>query len=157
ANSASDMFSLGLVLYQLLTGRHPFEADSAVAILYAIATRQAIPLSQLNPHVSPTLEALIEAMLQKDARLRPTAAEVEAALTRLPARDTLRAVCSPRLSVRREPELAALHVVFTAAAAGRGSLVCVSGEPGIGKTTLVEDFLHDLTERDLVCAIARGR
>jgi adenylate cyclase len=158
AEGASDIFSLGLVLYQLITGRHPFEAESALGILSGIATGQAVPPSQLNPEVPARLEALTEAMLHKDSRLRPTAAEVEAALTAQPARGTRRAVQTPaRLSVRREPELAALLTAFSAAAAGRGSLVCVAGESGIGKTTLVEDFLHELKALSSSSAIASGR
>src|SRR5262249_37635753 len=93
----------------------------------------------------------------KDPRMRPSAAEVEAALAVLPCRGKERPFQPPaRLSVRREPELAALDAAFTFAEAGRGSLVCVTGEPGIGKTTLVEDFLNDLVARPRACEIARG-
>ena len=46
---------------------------------------------------------------------------------------------------------------FESAAAGRGLLVCVIGEPGLGKTTLVEDFLDELVASDRPDALARGR
>lgn len=157
ADRASDVFSLGLVLYQLATGRHAFEADSALGILYAIATQEPVPPSQLNPEVAGPLEALIQSMLHKDPRLRPTAAEVEAALAALPGRSAARPVEAPaRLHVRREPELAALHAAYADAELGRCTLVCVAGEPGIGKTTLVEDFLEELKARTPACAIACG-
>jgi predicted ATPase len=158
ADSASDVFSLGLVFYQVATGMHAFEGDSDLGILHAIATKQPIPPSQLNPEVTADLEALMEAMLHKNPQLRPTAAEVDAALTVLPGRRAERAVqAAARLSVRREPELAALHAAFADADAGRGSLVCVTGEPGIGKTTLVEDFLDELAALARAHVIARGR
>src|SRR5262249_12068070 len=142
AEIASDVFSLGIVLYQLATGSHPFDADSALGILYAIATRQPVASSLLNADVPADLNALIEAMLHKDPGMRPSAAEVEAALA-APAGTVKERSIQPsaRISVRRERELAALGAAFTAAQAGRGSLVCVTGEPGIGKTTLVGDFL----------------
>src|SRR5262249_56906716 len=63
----------------------------------------------------------------------------------------------PRPIVRREPELAALRAALTRAEAGRGSLVCVTGEPGIGKTTLVDDFLKEVAARGHLCRSARGR
>src|SRR5262249_27683397 len=54
-------------------------------------------------------------------------------------------------------ELAELCRAFDSAAAGQGRFLCVTGEPGIGKTTLVEDFLSELAATDRPCALARGR
>jgi predicted ATPase len=141
---ASDVFSLGIVLHELATGRHPFGGDSPLDTLFAICERDPVPASRHNPEVPAPLDGLIGAMLHKDARLRPTAGEVVAALEAVgggAARGP-----APRPVVRREPELAALRDALAEADAGRGSLVCVAGEPGIGKTTLVEGFLDELAD-----------
>ena len=57
----------------------------------------------------------------------------------------------------RQKELAELGRAFESAAAGQGLFLCVTGEPGIGKTTLVEDFLGELAATGRLCALARGR
>ncbi len=62
-----------------------------------------------------------------------------------------------RHSVGRQKELAELGRAFESAAAGQGLFLCVTGEPGIGKTTLVEDFLGELAATGRPCALARGR
>ena len=62
-----------------------------------------------------------------------------------------------RHSVGRQKELAELGRAFESAAAGHGLFLCVTGEPGIGKTTLVEDFLSKLADTGRPCALARGR
>ncbi len=59
--------------------------------------------------------------------------------------------------VGRTKELAELRAAFDAAAGGRGLLLCVSGEPGAGKTTLVEEFLAGLADSGRSCYAARGR
>ena len=101
-------------------------------------------------------------MLEKDARLRPTAAEVDAVLGELTAKGAGllpgRAIASvQRHTVGRHNELAELRAGFESAAAGRGLLLCVAGEPGIGKTTLVEEFLAELAADGRACSVARGR
>jgi serine/threonine protein kinase len=76
-DSATDIFSLGLMLYELATGQHPFRADSDVGILFAIVAQTPVPPARLNPEIPLPLEGLIQHMLAKDSRLRPTAVEVE--------------------------------------------------------------------------------
>ena len=99
-------------------------------------------------------------MLKADRRLRPAKEEVSGAPHELAA--GLRAphkaaVRGDRHTVGRESERAELLSAFDAAANGKGSLLCISGEPGIGKTTLVEDFLGELETPEGGLTIARGR
>jgi predicted ATPase/predicted Ser/Thr protein kinase len=159
---ASDIFALGLVLYELATGQHPFLADSAFSILHAIAAQPPLPPARLNPEVPAALDALILQMLAKDARLRPPATEVDAVLAeltenraRLP--EHLRPGLGRPPTVGRQQERAALWAAFESATAGRGLLLCVTGEPGLGKTTLVEDFLDELAAGGRPHSVGRGR
>jgi predicted ATPase len=160
--AASDIFSLGLVLYELATGRHPFPADSPFGVLRAIEAQAPVPAARLSPAVPAPLDGLIQRMLAKDPGLRPTAAEVHAVLTELAGRGGGRPDPPPpapgkRPTVGRDPERAALRAGFEAAAAGSGLMLCVTGEPGLGKTTLVEDFLDELAAGGRRCGVARGR
>jgi tetratricopeptide (TPR) repeat protein len=148
-DAATDIFSLGLVLYELAAGRHPFQDDASLDVMYAIANHPALSPTRLNPEIPAPLESLILQMLAKDPRQRPTAGEVAEVLGALAVRGGTEpgagAVSTlPRRTVGREQERAALWAGFKSAAAGRGLILCVTGEPGIGKTTLVEDFLAEL-------------
>ncbi len=161
ADTASDVFSLGVVLYELTTGRHPFQMDSEVGTLNAIASHEAAPPSRLNLEIPADLDGLVQRMLAKTPNLRPTAAEVATALGQMwrrgfSAASSAATYPGKRLTVGREQEIAALRSGFAAAAAGRGSLISVAGEPGIGKTTLVDGFLGDAVATDANCQIAHG-
>jgi predicted ATPase len=160
--AASDVFSLGVVLYELATGQHPFPADSEAGLLHAIVAQEPLPPARLNPEVPAALDALILHMLAKDPRRRPTAAEVDAVVAGLagsrsgrPQSSSARPGRPP--TVGRGQERAALWAGFEAAAAGHGLFVCVTGEPGLGKTTLVEDFLDELAAGGRLCSVGRGR
>ena len=166
--SPADLFSLGIVLYELATGRHPFEAASALGTLNALIEQQPLSPSRLNPKLTGALEGLILCMLEKDPRRRPPADEVAAVLDGLALAPIL-TLTSPGIGcdggsqpagkprpVGRRRELAELDKGFASALAGSGLLTCVTGEPGLGKTTLVEGFLEDLLLRGHSFHLARG-
>ncbi len=166
--SPADLFSLGIVLYEMATGRHPYEAASAVGTLNALIEDQPPAPSLLNQKLPGALEGLMLRMLEKDPRRRPTADEVAASLdgleraTHLPLNTTgigweggSQPAGKPR-PVGRRRELAELDKGFASALAGRGLLACVTGEPGLGKTTLFESFLEDLLRRGHAFHLARG-
>ncbi|MHB2019280.1 MAG: Stk1 family PASTA domain-containing Ser/Thr kinase, partial [Candidatus Xenobia bacterium] len=78
---ASDFYALGVVLYELLTGRVPFEAENPVALAVKHVQEVPVLVRQLNPAVPPALEAVVMRALSKDSRARfASAAEFARAL-----------------------------------------------------------------------------
>jgi beta-lactam-binding protein with PASTA domain/predicted Ser/Thr protein kinase len=66
----SDLYSVGIMLYELLTGRVPFDGESAVTIALKQVNERPYPPSALNPSVSPELEGVVLRALEKDPRRR---------------------------------------------------------------------------------------
>lgn len=66
----SDLFSLGVMLYQMILGRLPFKADSMAALMYQIANEQHPDPLQLKPDLTPCIAAIINKALEKDIDLR---------------------------------------------------------------------------------------
>ena len=71
----SDLYALGLILYELLTGRTPFSGDSPFAILKKHCSEEPPPPSSLQPDVPAELEAIVLQLLRKDPAERPASAE----------------------------------------------------------------------------------
>ncbi len=80
----SDLFSLGAILYEMATGKLPFEGNTSAVIFQGILDRNPQPVSELNAAVPFKLEEIIDKALEKDLELRyQSAAEMRADLKRL--------------------------------------------------------------------------
>jgi tetratricopeptide (TPR) repeat protein/predicted Ser/Thr protein kinase/TolB-like protein len=85
----SDLFSLGILLYEILTGRSPFTAENALATLNRILFSTPAPVRTLRPEVPEEISLLVDQLLQKDPFLRPrSAGEVRRQLEALAAPGT---------------------------------------------------------------------
>jgi Tol biopolymer transport system component len=99
-DARTDLWSLGVLLYELATGVRPFDGSASPVIFTQILSQQPVPVHQRNPKVPPELERVISRLLEKDRETRyQSAADVRADLRRI-ARDS-----SDPVAVAARPEV----------------------------------------------------
>jgi TolB-like protein/predicted Ser/Thr protein kinase len=110
-DARSDLFSFGLVLYEMATGQRAFEGDSVAMIFDGILHGALVPPTRLNPHLPQKLEQVISKALEKDRALRyQTAADLRVDLQRLKRdSDSERSAGSLPRPVGVSPAVGAIH------------------------------------------------
>ncbi len=169
-DSRSDIFSLGSVLYEAATRTIPFQGPSMLAVMHAIAAVEPTPPSKLRPELPREFDLIIERALAKDPERRyQTAQELAISLQSLRASLTgswagVPIICDPDFSdtsaplfVGREAELEKLGAALKQATEGTGRLFFLTGGPGVGKTSLADEFLRRSRKQFPTLLMSRGR
>ena len=172
-DARSDLYSLGCVMYEMVTGRPPFQADDPISVISMHINVPAVAPRFHNAEIPPALDSIVLRLLAKDptqryasaeelARILDTALapvevpqEAAAVIEAQPAAPSLLEMMARGRLVNREQELAALKGSLDSMLSGRGQAVLVAGEPGIGKTRLAQELLVFARLRG--CLTATGR
>jgi eukaryotic-like serine/threonine-protein kinase len=145
---ASDWYAVGVMLYEALAARLPFEGPS-IDVLSRKMREDPLPPSTWARGIPPDLEALCIALLQQQPSERPDGAEILRRLgavgsTSVRSQPARAAEAHPPLLVGREEQLRALREALDLVTVGQSVTLRISGGAGMGKSTLVQHFLDEL-------------
>jgi predicted ATPase/serine phosphatase RsbU (regulator of sigma subunit) len=152
----TDLYSLGVSFYRLLTGHLPFESSDPLELVHSHIARAPRPPHELSPSVPPQVSAIVLKLMAKAAEDRyQSAAGLKADLEECAARlrstgeigafplargDASGELSIPQKLYGREAEVAKLLSAFDAARRGGGGLLLIAGPSGMGKSALVNEI-----------------
>jgi len=157
---ATDWYAVGVMLYEVLTGRHPFSGDF-IEVLHQKQADDLVSPAQVMPGIPPELDRLCSELLARQPEQRPDGRAilrtlelaVEPAPRLIPEQHT-----SPTdVIVGRETHIATLMDQFRRVLDGQAVIVNVYGPSGMGKTTLLQAFSHRLQKSIPEALILSGR
>ena len=159
----SDLYSLGIILYEMLTGAPPFSGQNPVSVIMKHIRESPPPMGDVHIAVPEETQEIVLKLLAKESVDRyQSAEELVRALQSgfVPPDDEQRdmplKVMRPQF-VGRESEMKTLRAMLKDALVGEQRVVLISGESGVGKSRLVEELLGDARVYDFLCLKSAGR
>jgi serine phosphatase RsbU (regulator of sigma subunit)/serine/threonine protein kinase/tetratricopeptide (TPR) repeat protein len=159
----SDIYSLGIIFYQLLTRRLPYEGRDTSTLIHQHIAQKPTPPSEINPSIPPVLEKIVMRLIAKDPLDRYQTVfglyvDLQEYILRRkrgeesPSFEIARSDRAAQISfatrlIGREKELDTLQNLIAQTKQGKGGFALVYGSPGVGKSRLVDElrgYIHSI-------------